>query len=1051
MKKRKIQYKLLSIALLSAVFAGGGVQSTLANNYLSLNNGTGTGGYQTNAENLNYNAATGNGALAVGKATASRPDSVVVTNGIYDEGSGGWFTLVGNKFWIHQAPNDIGMTVLGSDGSIEGAGLIYLGYGNSSQGPANFIAGNKLTVNGTAGENVGIIMTKLKDDGSAATRDQGIYGTGNVGIGSGVLMDSKTKTNGTYPAYGIAIGYDTKVYAANNGIAIGRSAYNYTQGGIALGSDSYTTKDGTYNGEMIKEGYNPATQAQPSDATWQNTLGELSLGKYDANTGKSSISRRIANVAAGVLDGDAVNVAQLKAVELKVKDDKTGTPNTAYLNLKQDTLQFKSDKNITATVDGTGKAVTHTLKADLTGITSITNNDTTKTNGTKITFGDDALTLNTKKISGLADGDLTNTSTDAVTGKQLITQGVSLASALGGQASISTTNGAFTQPQYNLYTKDSGEVGTAQGKATGGQYTTVGDALTALDKGIKKLLDDGLQFSDGTNNITSKLGKKVTIEASGTTDADKLITVSVASDNQDGAKFSLGIDTNKLTTKLATGTIENGNTNLVTGGTVFTALSQKVDTTTYNTAMGNKLDTSKAKFNIAGDTAGTTAEINLNSTNAPTLQIKGDGEAISVALEGSALKVSANTVKTDADLKNNANTNKLVTASGLTSYAEANYAKLDGTNLLDAGKTTSTVSEENQKNWGKALSKDANIDLTANKTKGILVTDTQVGAALDGLKINYKYNTETAKSVKLTDGFTFKVGDGERDNDAKPLKKGLAISVADGGVVTFGLDKDTRDKIDAAIASTNEFIVEAGTNTTVSKDDKEVGKIKYTVDLKDTLTDINSITSKKDTNLTFTRNAGSSILLSDTAISLTAGNGADAKTIILNNDGRLSGISEGTEDTDAVNLGQLNSKLAPIQQINQDIRNEMKEISLGANAGIASAIAAANLPQAINSSARNVFGLAVGNYANGNSIAMGYSGTNKSRSMVWKLSGTYNSDHKVGLGAGIGFTFGIKDMKPKDNSAMEEIKELKNTIAEMKEQYEERIAKLEKMLLELKK
>lgn len=1099
MKNTKMTKKALSTAILIAVLSGGAVVPSADAKYFSINETADMMGNTTRTNNVSDNGAKGANSIVIGKGSeTNRQGTLFVGNGIVDDGIGNdtnpnnnfwgsFVTVLGNNVNIRQPqqgfPRDpyMGLTAVGAWHNIMGRGTQTYGFMNTVLGPASLGIGNILTVNGTQGENVGIVMTKFSGGPPASARSQGIFGDGNVGIGSGVLIDSKTKKDGTYPKYAIALGYDPKVYAVN-GIAIGHNAYNDSQGGIALGSDSYTSSEGRdqnkYNGEMIRGGYNPSHNATPTTATWQNTNSELSIGKYDKDNGVSSVTRRIANVAAGYLDGDAVNVAQLKAVELKVKDDAT-TPTTAYINLKNDTLNVGGDKNITTVVSttttGSGNAtttekkITVSLKDTLTGITSITNNTTTKTNGSIITFNDDNISLNTKKITGLTDGALSNTSTDAITGKQLVDKLSNIATAIGGGAEVSNTDGTFTQPSYKLKTKADGSVGTTVGAVadggTGNTYNNVGAALTALDSGLAKVINDGLIFSNGTNNITAKLGKTVTLESAGTDDADKLITVAVASDGQDGAKYSLGINTTKLTTKLGTGAIADNDTNLVTGGTVKAALDQKVDLTTYNTdmatrvttnqlntALGDKLDASKALFKLAGDDNTKTANINLNVADAPLVQLKGDGEGISVALDGNALKVSANTVKTNADVTNNTNANKLVTASGLTSYAESNYAKLDASNLLDTAGTASNVSEANQKNWGLALSKDANIDTTPANTKGILVTDSQVGQALSNLEIKYKYDNQNAKSVKLSDGFTFKVGDGERDDDTKALKKGLAISVEDDGVITFGLDKDTRDKIDSAIASTNEFIVEAGANINVSKDDKEVGKIKYTVNLNDTLTDVNSITSKANTNLTLTRNAGSSISLTDSSISLTAGTGADAKTLTLGQDGRLSGISDGMQDTDAVNVRQLNAKTATIQNITKNITQVVNNLESNAYAGIAGAVAAANIPQAVNVNQRYVFGIGYGTYHGQNALAMGLSGTNKTKDVLWKITSSYDSTDSWSVGAGLGFTFGPKTSASASNAQLQnEVKELKSTIEEMKEQYESRIAQLENMILAMKK
>lgn len=1094
MNSKKISRKALTAAILMTVLTGGSIVpfvNAATVDYLSVNTNDPYGFFEIVAtDNQSSNGARGGNTIVLGvNGGTGRYGALFIGNKIVDQGPQEWngifSTVVGHNTYLQGTGKNRFTTSLGASNQIiDGDGSVTLGTNNRSNGPTNITIGNFINNDALLGENIAIAPTKINGGGTGIdnNRKPEVLGPGNIGIGSGVQIKNDRGAN-NQPVKAVAIGYDSRA-KTNGTIAIGQYAEADTLNGVALGAFSKTYAD--KKGTLSQKGYNPSNTEAQDNNIWKATqgYGEISVGQYDGST--TTLSRRIANVAAGVLDADAVNVAQLKAVELKIKDDAT-SPNTAYLNLKNDTLNVGGDKNITtvvsATTTGSGNATTTTtekkitvsLKEALTGINSITKNTGTDTTKPTITLNDNNITVNTK-ITGLTDGDVSSTSTDAITGKQLYSNINNITTALGGSASILDTNGAYTAPQYNLFTKNDGSIGTAAGAITGGQYSNVGAALTALDKGLKKAVDEGFIFSNGTTNTTAKLGKTVTLESAGTNDADKLITVAVASDSQDGAKYSLGIDTNKLKTKL-TGSIANNNTNFVTGGTVFAALSNKLDVATYNTdmatrvttnqlntALGDKLDASKALFKLAGDDNTKTANINLNVADAPLVQLKGDGEGISVALDGNALKVSANTVKTNADVTNNTNANKLVTASGLTSYAESNYAKLDASNLLDTAGTASNVSEANQKNWGLALSKDANIDTTPANTKGILVTDSQVGQALSKLEIKYKYDNQNAKSVKLSDGFTFKVGDGERDDDTKALKKGLAISVEDDGVITFGLDKDTRDKIDSAIASTNEFVVLAGNNTSVDKDESEAGKIKYTVNLNDTLNDVNSITSTANTNLTLTRNAGSSISLTDSSISLTAGTGADAKTLTLGQDGRLSGISDGVQDTDAVNVRQLNAKTATIQNITKNITQVVNNLESNAYAGIAGAVAAANIPQAVNVNQRYVFGIGYGTYHGQNALAMGISGTNKNKDVLWRITSSYDSTDSWSVGAGLGFTFGpktsshanvaydaIKKYEDRINSLEKTNAKMSATIEEMKEQYESRIAQLENMILVMKK
>ncbi|WP_298704605.1 hypothetical protein [uncultured Veillonella sp.] len=105
------------------------------------------------------------------------------------------------------------------------------------------------------------------------------------------------------------------------------------------------------------------TEANKMVSTWQATAAGVSIG--DSETG---LTRQINNVAAGTLDTDAVNVAQLKNVTLNVTGDNLTTDTTAVgnVNLATQQLAINGDGNITTTVDKDGQAVKLALSKDVT-------------------------------------------------------------------------------------------------------------------------------------------------------------------------------------------------------------------------------------------------------------------------------------------------------------------------------------------------------------------------------------------------------------------------------------------------------------------------------------------------------------------------------------------------------------------------------------------------------------------------------------------------------------------------------------------------------------
>lgn len=121
--------------------------------------------------------------------------------------------------------------------------------------------------------------------------------------------------------YGAAIGANSAIAKSNYGVAIGTSAtVKDADNAVAIGvSSSAAVKDGVAIGAFSKadtaagvSGYDPSTKAASTDtsAAWRSTVSAASVG--DKTKG---YTRQITGVAADSEDTDAVNVAQLKAVQ----------------------------------------------------------------------------------------------------------------------------------------------------------------------------------------------------------------------------------------------------------------------------------------------------------------------------------------------------------------------------------------------------------------------------------------------------------------------------------------------------------------------------------------------------------------------------------------------------------------------------------------------------------------------------------------------------------------------------------------------------------------
>ncbi|MEC9904849.1 YadA-like family protein [Escherichia marmotae] len=274
---------------------------------------------------------------------------------------------------------------------------------------------------------------------------------------------------------------------------------------------------------------------------------------FSAKHGTNTTSK-ITNVMAGDLSGtstDAVNGSQLKTTNDNVATNTTNITNltndvadinTTITGLEDDSLQWNGTAFSAKHGTSTTSKITNVMAGDLSdtstdavnGSQLKTTNDNVATNTTNITnltndvadinttitgLEDDALQWNgtafsakhgtstTNKIINVAAGTLSSSSTDAVNGGQLYGLSSSIANYLGGNASVDSS-GVFTGPTYNI---------------GGTDYDNVGEALAAIDSSVVASLGDALAWDAKTGTFTASHGgsaSKITNVAAGSISKD---------------------------------------------------------------------------------------------------------------------------------------------------------------------------------------------------------------------------------------------------------------------------------------------------------------------------------------------------------------------------------------------------------------------------------------------------------------------------------------------------------------------------------------------------
>ncbi len=275
-----------------------------------------------------------------------------------------------------------------------------------------------------------------------------------------------------------AISLGTNVIAnASNAVSIGRGSRANVPGGVALGAGSIADRPNNLTGYVP-----PGASSAQTSAIAATTIGALGA----VSVGYPTATRHITYVAAGTADTDAVNVAQLKAINATASAgwnlQANGGPVT---NIAPNaTVNVVNGSNTTAVLTGSQLQVNVVSNPTFTG---------TVTAPTFVASGANPIT-----ISGAAGtiGGLTNTTFDpdaTYTGGYAATQ--EQLAEVAGMASSPLT---FAGDSGSAVERDLGETVNIVGGATG--------TLTNGNIGV---------VADGADTLTVKLAEDIDLGATG--------------------------------------------------------------------------------------------------------------------------------------------------------------------------------------------------------------------------------------------------------------------------------------------------------------------------------------------------------------------------------------------------------------------------------------------------------------------------------------------------------------------------------------------------------
>lgn len=116
----------------------------------------------------------------------------------------------------------------------------------------------------------------------------------------------------------------------------------------------------------------------------------------------------------------------------------------------------------------------------------------------------------------------------------------------------------------------------------------------------------------------------------------------------------------------------------------------------------------------------------------------------------------------------------------------------------------------------------------------------------------------------------------------------------------------------------------------------------------------------------------------------------------------ITNVAPGVNNTDAVNVEQMNSAFSNIGKNIQNLNNRIEHVEKNANAGVAEAIATAGLPQAY-LPGKSMMAIGGGSYHGETGYAIGYSTISDNGRWIFKGTGSGNSRGNFGGSVGVGY------------------------------------------------
>ena len=730
----------------------------------------------TDAGNRDNTGATGTNAIAIGPTAKSTGDNALA---------------IGNNAQANSS-YAVALGHYANNGSTNSANSVSIGFvaGGGSNGAGNVAIGSNAGKQVTGNNNISLGNT------AGTVLNNNVYTSESILLGTGARVTGSTSSKSINSVIAIGKGAEG---SATSATALGINANASAENAMALGPSSKAT---AYNGVALGS----FSEANTAGGTAGYNVNTSRTDKYagltglalTANTGAVSIgsstkTRQITNLAAGTNDTDAVNVAQLKSVNLAVKGNSGAGGD---VNLATNPLTIKGNDNY-ITTSASGNTVN--ISGKVQNI-SVSNGTATAAVGMADAKNvaeaiNNAVSQNAYTWNLTADNDtagsrstITKEGTVKFSGDQNITvkrNGNTITSSLNKSItvdSVKANNSVTTGSGSNQITLD-GTTGAVTGKTFSGQSFTAGDNV---------LSNTTLQIGSPTN------GNNVTITKDGLTSKAGTKTAKFGADGIDAGGQQI--------------------TNVSSGGNVgtnaanITDVKNAVSDVTLNLDTNSKTGTVKLSESPLKVIGANGIRTDLVGTNNGSLVIGLDQATVNATTKGIGL--TGDTGSTGNKYLKDGDVSFAVTGDGNLVSTSATTAgvkvAVNAAKVKDLAVEAVTVSKDTQADNPITVTPTAG---TNSKDYAIGIDTTKLAGKTD---ITYRANNDTdanAQKVSLAKGLNFVNGDN------------TVATVAADGKVSYDLNAATKTKIDdsaTAVARNISLGADSGTASSQSLKDGDV-------------------------------------------------------------------------------------------------------------------------------------------------------------------------------------------------------------------------------------